>query len=269
MANVGKNIRKLREKRKLTQDELAGKLFVSRQTVSNYETGKSNPDIDMLVRIAEILNTDVNSLIFGIPTPPHRKKEMLRFFIYSVFTLFWGSAVALLIPFADKWRSDYFDFGPSLIIATFIKPAFYLSLGLLIMQFCFLFLHARIKRSVKAQIAYLILFTFAALYFLLFLPICVDITYYTIQFHRLINQGIEFSSSDIANLIPAGYTQIGFNIYPVLRKFLYFFLPLGMALRAVKPDSGTFNLCRRKNPDIPQQSPLSDKRKGYSDTQNP
>ena len=80
MANVGKNIRNMRNKNKMTQDELAEKLFVSRQTVSNYETGKSNPDIDMLVKIAEVLNTDVNILIFGIPTPPGRKREYLCFF---------------------------------------------------------------------------------------------------------------------------------------------------------------------------------------------
>ena len=41
MANVGKNIRILRTKNGMTQDELAEKLFVSRQTVSNYENGVS------------------------------------------------------------------------------------------------------------------------------------------------------------------------------------------------------------------------------------
>ena len=46
MADVGKNIRKFRTKRHMTQDDLAERLFVSRQTVSNYETGKSNPDLD-------------------------------------------------------------------------------------------------------------------------------------------------------------------------------------------------------------------------------
>ena len=55
MADVGKNIRKFRTKRHMTQDDLAERLFVSRQTVSNYETGKSNPDLDTLLKIAEVL----------------------------------------------------------------------------------------------------------------------------------------------------------------------------------------------------------------------
>ena len=41
MANIGKNIRRLRNSKHMTQDDLAEKLFVSRQTVSNYETGGS------------------------------------------------------------------------------------------------------------------------------------------------------------------------------------------------------------------------------------
>ena len=38
---VGKNIKKIREKMKLTQEELAEKLSVTRQAISNYETGKT------------------------------------------------------------------------------------------------------------------------------------------------------------------------------------------------------------------------------------
>ena len=46
MRDIGKNIRDLRTRKDMTQDELAEKLFVTRQTVSNYETGKSRPDVD-------------------------------------------------------------------------------------------------------------------------------------------------------------------------------------------------------------------------------
>ena len=67
MRDIGKNIKDLRIRAKLTQVELAEKLFVTRQTVSNYENGKSRPDVDMIVRIGEILNTDANTVIYGIP----------------------------------------------------------------------------------------------------------------------------------------------------------------------------------------------------------
>ena len=41
MRDVGKNIRWARERKNYTQAELAGLLFITRQTVSNYETGVS------------------------------------------------------------------------------------------------------------------------------------------------------------------------------------------------------------------------------------
>ena len=41
MRDIGKNIRTLRERKGMTQEELAQALFVTRQTVSNYETGLS------------------------------------------------------------------------------------------------------------------------------------------------------------------------------------------------------------------------------------
>ena len=58
MRDIGKNIRDLRIRENMTQDELAEKLHVTRQTVSNYETGRSRPDVDMLTLIAQALNTD-------------------------------------------------------------------------------------------------------------------------------------------------------------------------------------------------------------------
>ena len=42
MRDIGKNIRDLRIVQNLTQDQLAEKLFVTRQTVSNYENGVSH-----------------------------------------------------------------------------------------------------------------------------------------------------------------------------------------------------------------------------------
>ena len=68
MGDIGKSIRQLRIQNHMTQDELAQKLFVTRQTVSNYENGKSKPDVEMLERIAEVLHTDIQTVIYG-PQP--------------------------------------------------------------------------------------------------------------------------------------------------------------------------------------------------------
>lgn len=57
------NIRNLRKAKGLSQDELAIKLNVVRQTISKWEKGLSVPDSEMLLTIAEKLGTTVNSLL--------------------------------------------------------------------------------------------------------------------------------------------------------------------------------------------------------------
>ena len=87
MNNIGKHIRSLRNAKNMTQEALAEALFVTRQTISNYETGKSQPDIDTLLKISQALNTDINTLIYGPPVPESRRNAM-RWLIISGCLLF-------------------------------------------------------------------------------------------------------------------------------------------------------------------------------------
>ena len=63
---LAENIKAIRKQRGMTQEELATRLNVVRQTVSKWEKGLSVPDADLLKRIAEILETDVSTLL-GAP----------------------------------------------------------------------------------------------------------------------------------------------------------------------------------------------------------
>lgn len=65
MNAVGKNLKQLRQREKLTQDALAERLHVTRQAVSSWETGKTQPDIETLTALAEALHADVRELIYG------------------------------------------------------------------------------------------------------------------------------------------------------------------------------------------------------------
>ena len=57
------NIKHLRKTKGLSQEELAIQLSVVRQTVSKWENGISVPDAEMLIKIAEVLDTTVNILL--------------------------------------------------------------------------------------------------------------------------------------------------------------------------------------------------------------
>ena len=57
------NIKTLRKVKGLSQDELAIKLNVVRQTISKWEQGLSVPDAEMLIKIAEVFDTPVSTLL--------------------------------------------------------------------------------------------------------------------------------------------------------------------------------------------------------------
>ena len=60
---LGDDIKEIRKKKGFTQEELAIKLNVVRQTVSKWEKGFSVPDADMLQKIADVLDVNTNQLL--------------------------------------------------------------------------------------------------------------------------------------------------------------------------------------------------------------
>ncbi len=56
-------IPELRKARKISQEELAFKIFVSRQTISNWETNKSCPDVKSLIALSNIFNVSLDNFI--------------------------------------------------------------------------------------------------------------------------------------------------------------------------------------------------------------
>ena len=60
-----KKLQKLRTDADLTQEELAGKLYVSRTAVSKWESGRGYPNIDSLKAIAKFFNVTIDELIGG------------------------------------------------------------------------------------------------------------------------------------------------------------------------------------------------------------
>ena len=67
---LNKNIRELRKSKGLSQEELALKLNVVRQTVSKWERGLSVPDAEMLVSLGEVLDAPVSTLLGETLTAP-------------------------------------------------------------------------------------------------------------------------------------------------------------------------------------------------------
>lgn len=62
---IGKQIKKYRTEMKFSQDELAEKIFVSRQTISNWENNKNYPDVKSLLLLSSLFDVSLDILIKG------------------------------------------------------------------------------------------------------------------------------------------------------------------------------------------------------------
>ena len=63
MNNLGEKIKELRIKNNMTQQDLGDKLYVSDKPISSYESNRTTPDIDMLLKICNTLNTNLMYLL--------------------------------------------------------------------------------------------------------------------------------------------------------------------------------------------------------------
>lgn len=98
----------LKNKRKelgITQEELADKIFVTKKTVSNWETGKTFPDIDSLIRLAQLYQFSLDDLLMeGAPIVEDIKaraemKKMLKLSIPPLIT----NICLLFIILSQRW----------------------------------------------------------------------------------------------------------------------------------------------------------------------
>ena len=61
--NLADNLKKIRKDNNLSQEQLAEKLNVSRQSVSKWESGQSYPEMDKVIQICSLFNLNINELI--------------------------------------------------------------------------------------------------------------------------------------------------------------------------------------------------------------
>ena len=102
MTKISKNIKRLRMLQNMSQEELAQKLFVSRQAVSSWENNRTQPDLDMIQKIAELFGVEVEELLYGEKRNT-KLEESVRtsktlFMVFSILgSLFVGAGVIILM----------------------------------------------------------------------------------------------------------------------------------------------------------------------------
>lgn len=135
MTAVAKNLKRLRKQAGLTQEELAARLHVTRQAVSNWETARTQPDIETLTALAEALGTDAGELICG-PRPKaegyprYQKKYAVCTAVCAVLLLAWALTEVWGLPYMKQAAKRG---GPLLwYYVLIIRPLFLFTAGVLL-----------------------------------------------------------------------------------------------------------------------------------------
>lgn len=73
LIKIGKLLQELRKERGFTQEQLAERMGVARRTVSRWETGSNMPDLDVLIELSDLYETDLREILSG-----ERKSEQMN-----------------------------------------------------------------------------------------------------------------------------------------------------------------------------------------------
>ena len=129
---IGKNIRKLRTAAGLTQDQLAERLFVTRQTVSNWERGTSRPDVDQLEAIAGALGTEMTVLLYGEKpprSPVSRRRFAVTALLLALTMILWAAGARVLGPLIKGYVGSSYNWGAMMLFRGGYQTAAALLLG--------------------------------------------------------------------------------------------------------------------------------------------
>ena len=153
MSDVAKNIRKYRAQRGLTQDGLAEKLHVTRQAVSNWETGKNQPDLDMLEAISQALEVGVSELFCGEGEkeayPRFQRRVVLHVAVLGFFTLLLLADRLFLAPYLLELRKRTFRILPNFLNASVLEPILRVAAGMLIPAVVSLWRRVRVEGKLR------------------------------------------------------------------------------------------------------------------------
>lgn len=119
---LSNQMKKYRAEAGLSQDALAERIYVSRQTVSNWETGKNYPDINSLLRMSEVFGITVDTLLKGdveemktIVREEDQREFVKASRIYSVLLIV---MIVTPVPLVKLWKWTGFGIWLCLAAAT-------------------------------------------------------------------------------------------------------------------------------------------------------
>jgi len=239
MNSVGKNIKLLRKQSSMSQDELAEKIHVTRQTISNYETGKSNPDIEMLMLITQEFGVDMNVIVYGPLKEARHNKEKIKLLFWTIMMVGYGIILVKAMEGAKSYARDSFDIVPEMLLAYIASPILYIIIGwILTKAMGLLFRIQSLQNNMLQRICWL-LFILLGFYFVLALWNAADWIWMDLNRIQIMKVSNSFSSDDIVHIVPSFIAQLYFLIFIKITNYKFLFIFPGIAI-------GGYNFIRIK-----------------------
>ena len=133
---AGKAIRELRERAGMSQDDLASRVYVSRQTISSWENGKTYPDLRSLLLLSDVFDATVDEIVGKDVTDMAKNIDRsaktlnrLAYLMVGFFVLFMAALIWLGIQLL-AWDWGAMQVAPTIcLVAVFAVGVIVSSLG--------------------------------------------------------------------------------------------------------------------------------------------
>ncbi|MCX4062569.1 helix-turn-helix domain-containing protein, partial [Enterococcus faecium] len=127
MEDLGSKLRELRVKKGYTQEYVARKFNVTRQTISKWENNKTTPDIETLKKICEFYSTNINSIL-NEDNSKNKKNNLLVLtaIIFNIFVTILGLFELIQMNFFSFTHGIFTWFALSGLIVIDILNYFYI-----------------------------------------------------------------------------------------------------------------------------------------------
>ena len=135
MDHFGERLAALRKERGLSQEDLAEKLQLTRQTISKWETGASTPDLELLIQLAEVFDVSTDRLLGAGKCANQEGEEKASFL--TIFCLFMLAvfAAGIVLYIWETWASASLGLSSALVqyaslAMIFLPPLIILGIGI-------------------------------------------------------------------------------------------------------------------------------------------
>ncbi len=174
MNDVGKHIKTLRKENRVSQETLADSLYVTRQAVSQWETGRTQPDLDTLNSIARFFDVDILAVIYGRKKaasidPESNKRHKRNLIIFGLLTIAVAIFYTCYKPYLKQVGESNFDMVTYFLFSMYILPIIYLSATIAALHGASLLWHLKIHNTTAKRALLITSITVLSFYYIVVL----------------------------------------------------------------------------------------------------